>query len=232
MSISTIAIQKNILRRVGRNPDDTTMQALALHWMNVTLDKTQGFMPDVPFLETSEMDISLVDGQATYAMPTDFFYLSQVRIDSEYRTLNEFSHEEFDRWHPNPSAEDETVPSDWTLEYDRVSGRHIMRVGPIPEKTYVAHAIMRRWHPSISSVQGLQYDKLETAIEEGGIYHGSMIIYADQEYVQYRSELKQNWLETVQGLQQVMMQQKPRAHQIPTMLRGPRTMLRKGAYYY
>lgn len=219
MTISTITMQQNILKELGRNPSDTLMQSRALRWLNKTLDLMQGFMPDVEFLQTSEMTITFTDGTATYVMPTDFFHISQVRIDDEDRILDEFSREEFDRRHPDPSGEDEDVPSDFTLEYDRGNGRHVMRVGPIPDTSYDAHGIMRRWHPSLTSNQNIQYDKLQTALEDGGIWQGSMSVYADQEYTQLRGELKQKWLESVQSLQQVLNMQKPRPQQIRTVLR-------------
>jgi len=219
MTVSTITMQQNILKELGRNPSDTTMQSRALRWLNKTLDKMQGFMPDVEFLQTSEMTITFSDGTAYYVMPTDFFYLSQVRIDSESRILEERTREEFDRLHPYPADEDEDVPADYTFEYDRTNGRHVMRVGPIPDASYTAHGIMRRWHPSLSASQNIQYDKLQTALEDGGAYHGSLSIYADPEYTQYRSELKQNWLEAVQGIQQILNMQKPKPRQIPVVLR-------------
>jgi len=219
MSVQTITIQQNILKELGRNPSDTTMQERALHWLNKALDKIQAFIPDVEFLQTAEMSISFADGQATYLMPSDFFYLNQIRIDSESRILDQFSHEDFDRRHPYPADEDEDVPSDYTLEYDRTNGRHIIRVGPIPDATYDAHAIMRRWHPTLSASQGIHYEKLETALEDGGIWEGCLSIYPDPEYAQIRSEWKSRWLESVQGLQQVFNQQKPKPQQIRTVLR-------------
>lgn len=219
MTVQTITMQQNILRELSRNPNDRAMQSRAMRWLNMTLDEMQGFMPDVEFLQASEMSITLTDGTATYAMPTDFIYLSQVRIDSESRILEERTREEFDRIHPDPANEDEDIPADYTLEYDRTSGRHVMRVGPTPDASYTAHGIMRRWHPALTGSQYIQYDKLQTVLEKGGVYHGSLSVYADQEYAQYRSELKQNWLESARGLQQVLMQQKPRPRQIPTVLR-------------
>jgi hypothetical protein len=152
-------------------------------------------------------------------MPENFFYLGQMRIDSESRILEMRTREEFDRLHPDPANEDEDVPYDITLEYDRNNGRHVLRFAPIPDSAYVCHGILRRWHPSLSSSQNLQYDKLETAIENGGIYEGSMSVYADPEYTQYRAELKQRWLESVQGLQQILNMQKPKPRQIPVVLR-------------
>lgn len=219
MTISAITLQQDILKELGRNPSDTLMQARALRWINKAMDNLQGFMPDVEFLQSAEMEITLVDGQAAYAMPTDFFYLSQVRIDEETRILDEYSREEFDRRHPDPANEEEDIPSDYTFEYDRSTGRHIIRFGPIPDDSYDCHGIIRRWHPSINASQGLQYDKLQTCLENGGIWEGSMSVYMDNEYTQIRGELKTKFLESVQALQQVLNMQKPRPRQIRTVLR-------------
>jgi len=212
-------MQKNVLRELGQNPDDTTLQGRALRWLNKSMDKLCGFMPDAEFLQTAEISITLVDGTATYIMPDDFFYMSQLRIDEESRILEEFTRQEFDRRHPDPANEEEDVPSDYTFEYDRVNGRHVIRFGPIPDDAYVCHGILKRWHPALSSSQNIQYDKLETVLEEGAIWEGSKSIYADQEYTQYRSELKGSWLESAQGFQQIMAFQKPRSKQVRVVLR-------------
>lgn len=191
--------------------------------MNKVLDKIQGFMPDAEFLQTAEMAITFAHAQATYVMPSDFFFMNQIRIDSETRVLDPYSHEDFDRRHPDPANEAEDVPSDYTFEFDRVNQRHILRIAPTPDAAYAAHGIMRRWHQTLTGIQGIQYDKLETALEEGAIYEGSKSIYADNEYLQYRAELKTSFLESTQALQQILMQQKPHPRQI-------RTVLRKGDY--
>jgi len=219
MTILTETIQKNVLRELGLNPADTTMQSRALRWINKSLDKLQGFIPDMEFLKTSEIEITLVDGQATYAMPADFFSMTQIRIDSETRILDEFPRAEFDRRHPDPDNETEDVPSDYTFEYDRQNGRHIIRFGPIPDSAYVCHGILKRWHPALTSSQNIQSDKLETVIEEGAIWEGSKSVYADPEYTQYRMELKTSWLESSQSFQQIMAMQKPRPKQIRVVLK-------------
>lgn len=219
MTIQTIEIQKNVLKELGQNPDNTVLQARALRWLNKSLDKLQGYIPDVEFLQTSEMTITLVASQATYALPIDFFYIGQIRIDEESLILNQHTKDGFDRLHPDPANEDEDVPSDFTLEFDRVNGRHILRLAPIPDDAYVMHATIRRWHPALTGSQNIQYDKLETTLEEGGIYHGSLSIYGDQEYIQLRAEYKSNWLEAVQNLQQPLNMQKPRPIRIPTQLK-------------
>lgn len=219
MTVSTINMQKNVLRELGLNPDDTTMQGRALRWLNKALDKVQGFMPDMEFLKTAEIAITLVDGQATYVMPTDFFAMTGLRIDEEDMILEEFPREEFDRRHPDPANEEEDVPSDYTFEYDRTSGRHVIRLGPIPDDAYDCHGILKRWHPALSGSQDIQYDKLETVLEEGAIWEGSKSVYADPEYTQYRAELKQSWLESSQSFQQIMAMSKPRSKQIPVVLR-------------
>lgn len=219
MSVSTSTILTNVLSELGRNPNNSSMQTRALRWINKSLDKIQGFLPDLDIFQMSEMTITLEDGTATYPMPSDFLSFDQMRIDSENRILNIFNREEFDRRHPYPSDENEDVPEDVTFEYDRQSPRWIMRVGPIPDTSYDAHGIMRRWHPSLTTSQVIQHDKLETAIEDGGIYHGSLTIYQDAEYAQYRQELKQNWLDSINALRQFMNKGKIIPKQIPTMLK-------------
>ena len=221
MATATATIQQNVLRGLGIPYNDTVMLDRALRWLNKTLDKIQGFMPDVEFLQVSEMPLTLVVGQATYALPSDFMAFSQpqIRNDSEGIIINIIPRDEFDRLHPDPSSESNAPTSDATLEYDRDNNRHILRFCPAPDATDVVYAVMRRWHPLLSSGQNVIYDKLETALEDGAIYHGGLEVFSAPEYVNYRQELKSQWLEAVQGLQQVFAIQKPHRPQIPTVLK-------------
>lgn len=219
MTVSTITMQQNVLRELGLNPDDTTMQGRALRWLNKALDKTQGFMPDMEFLKTAEMEITLVDGQAAYVMPSDFFAMTQLRIDEEDLVLEEVTREEFDRLYPDPANDEEDVPSVYSFEYDRTSNRHVIRFAPIPDTHYECHGIIKRWHPELNASQNIQSDKFQTVLEEGATWEGSKSVYADPEYTQYRAELKQSWLEASQAFQQIMAMSKPRSKQIKMVLR-------------
>ena len=229
---TTLTIQENILKELGLPSDNSLLLGRALRWINKTLDKLQTYVPEAEFLQTSEIKLTLVADKATYALPTDFFQLLQVRSDTDLIILNMLTREKFDREHPDPSGEETGNPSDCTFEYDRSSNRHIIRLAPIPDSTDIYYAIMRRWHPSLSSSQDVQWDKLETVLEDGGIYHGSLSIYADPEYAQLRAELKANWLEAAQGISQILALQKPKPAQIPVVLRGPQNQQYQKRYYY
>ncbi len=229
---TTLTIQQNVLSDLGLPTDNSTLQGRALRWLNKTLDKLQTYVPEAEFLQTSEIELTLVVNQATYALPADFFHLLQLRSDTDSIILNVLTREKFDREHPNPSREDPGSPRDVTLEYDRSSNRNIIRIGPAPDNADTYYAIMRRWHPSLSSSQDVQWDKLETVLEEGAFYHGALVIYADPEYTQYRAELKTNWLESAQGISQILALQKPNPSQIPVVLRGPQNQQYQRKFYY
>lgn len=218
MAISTGTVQQNVIKALGMNYSDTVLQARALRWLNKALDRIQMYIPEAEFLQVADMPLTLVVDQATYVLPSDFFQLLSLRNDTEGTIIYPMDRRDFDKAHPDPSSEDSGVPSDLTLEYDRTDARHVMRIAPPADSADVCYATMRRWHSTLASGTNLLYDKLELALENGGIYEGSMEIYADQEYAQLRGEYKQNFLETTQALTQVMSVQKPRSAQIPVIM--------------
>ena len=220
MTVSSSTIQANILKELSVDSTNSTLLDRALRWMNKSMDKFQGFIIEAEFLQKSEIKLTTIADQATYALPDDFFDFLSLRDQTNKTTIRPRTIEEFNRVHTDPSTEATGKSYEYTLEYDRSAARHILRLALIPDDAYELHAVMRNWHPALTSGQGLIYDKLETAIEEGGIYHGAMSLYSDPEYAQYRSELKSNWLEAVQNLSQILEKQKPKPAQIPIRLKG------------
>jgi hypothetical protein len=220
MTVTAATIQANILKELSVDSANTVLLARALRWMNKSMDKFQGFIIESEFLQKSESKLTTIADQATYALPADHFDMLILRDDTNKTTIQPKTREEFDRAHTDPSTESTGKPYEYTMEYDRSAGRHIMRLALIPDSTYDLYAVTRNWHPTLTSNQGLIYDKLETAIEEGGIYHGALSLYSDPEYANYRAELKSNWLEAVQNLSQILEIQKPKPAQIPIRLKG------------
>jgi hypothetical protein len=220
MTVSSATIQANILKELSVDSTNAVLLARALRWMNKAMDKFQGYIVESEFLQKSESSLNTIADQATYAMPSDFFDILSLRDDNNNTIIEKITREEFDRRHPDPSGESTGKPYEYTLEYDRSSGVSIIRLSLIPDDAYTLYAVTRNWHPTLTAGQGLIYDKLETAIEEGGIYHGALSLYSDPEYANYRAELKANWLEAVQNLSQILEMQKPKPSQIPVRLRG------------
>lgn len=219
MTVQTSDLQAQTLKTLGINSDETVLQERALNWLNEALDDVQMYIPDAEFLQVAEMPVTLVVSRATYVLPTDFMVLTQFRNDTESTILNFITRAEFDRRHPDPSTEGDATPSDVTLEYDRQSGRHVVRVGPAPVAADTCYVIMKRWHPALSASQDIQWDKLKHVLIRRAAYYGSLEIYQDNEYVQMRNELNTVSLNKIQALQGVLAMQKPRPNQIPVVLR-------------
>ena len=219
MAISTRTVQNNVLKALGLDSTDTVLLARALRWLQKSIDKLQGSMPSSEIFQKSEMSMDTVDGQATYALPADFIQMISLRDDDNSTIIVPVERPQFDREHPKPSDESEGKPDEYTLEYDQGNRRHIFRLAPIPDDEYTLYAVMKVWHPKLSSSQGLTYDKIETAVEDGGTYQGSLEIYPDQEYATYRAELKENWRDSLIAAKNIFAMQKPKAARIRTFLR-------------
>jgi len=217
--MSTASMQENVLEVLGIDSTDTVMLDVALDALNKSYDKLVMFVPEAEYLQKSENYLVTVDGQATYALPSDFFQLLSLRDDTSKTNIDIITREQFERNHPDPSSESEAKPYECTLEYDRSNKRHILRLAAIPDTTYTLYAVMRCWPTALSASTDPLHAKLETVLEEGGIYHVSLRTHAEPEYLQYRQELKGNWLEAVQAISQMFNVQKPRPPQIPIKLR-------------
>ncbi|MFH1628669.1 MAG: hypothetical protein ABIE47_08095 [Pseudomonadota bacterium] len=219
MSVTTATMQANVLHILTMDSTDTVLLARALEWLNEAVEDVAMYLPEAEFFQTSEMPLTLVVDQATYAMPSDFFQLIQVRNDDESVILNMLPRAEFDRRHPDPSSETTDTPADGTLEFDRENGRNILRVAPIPASADTFYAIVRRWHKTLSSTQGLQWDKIQRTVERRGAYYGSLEVRNFTEDAPFRAELAQVSLAKMQALQQIVTIMKPRPVRIPTVMR-------------
>lgn len=219
MATATSTIQANILKDLRLPSTDTTLLERALEWLKDAIEDVQEYIPEAEFFQTAEMPLTLVINQTTYAMPSDMLQLIQVRNDDESVILNLMNRSEFDRRHPDPSSEAAATPSDGTLEYDRSNNRHILRVAAKPVAADTFYAIMRRWHSSLGSSQNVQYDHLEKVLERRAVYYGSLEVFNDNEYVQFRNELNNVSIEKIKGLSRVVALQKPTSPQIPTVLK-------------
>lgn len=219
MSVSLATIYANVLKDLGLNSDSSQWQGRATRWINKGLDKIQAQNPTFEFMQNSNMSIATVADQATYSLPTDFLTLLHIRDDTNETKLDILTHGEFDRNHPDPSSESTGEPYECTLEFDISSGVHILRLAAIPDAAYTLYATIRRWHPTLSGAQALMADKLETALEDWAIYEGSLVVFPDAEFTNYRAELRGRAMESVQIISGALNTQKPHPRQIPICLK-------------
>lgn len=219
MSVALSTIYTNVLKDLGINSSDTTWQNRATWWIKKALDKAEFFFPMAEFLQNSNASISTVADQATYSLPSDFFQLLHIRDDNNSTHLDILDHDEFDRNHPDPSSESTGRPSECTLEFDISSGVHILRLAPIPDDAYTIYATMRTFHPTLSGSQDLMFTKLETPLTDWAIYEGSLVVYPDNEFVNYRNELKARAIDSMGGISNILAMQKPSQPNIPTVLK-------------
>jgi len=218
---ATGTIQASILKVLGVDSTDTTLLARSLEWLNEALDDAQMYLPEAEFFKTSEISMALVVNQTTYALPSDFvaFSSQQIRNDDESMIIDIINKEQFDRNHPDPSSETAAPPYDATLEFDRDNARNIIRLAPKPDATDTIYANMILWHPALSASQDIQWSKLEGALKRRAAYYGSLEIFAENEYVNFRQELDALSMAKFKALQQVVAIQKPRPKQIPIIMK-------------
>jgi len=217
---TTSTIQANILKDLEVDSTSSTLLARALRWMNIAMDFITGEIPNAEFLKSSESYITTVADQATYSMPSDFFDLITLRDDtSGDGQLEILDRAEFDLRHPDPSSEDTDAPTEVTLEYNPSSAVHEMRLAPIPDDAYVLYAAMRRFHPDLATDQNPTWTKLETALQLGGVWQGSLKLYPDPEYAQIRAENKDAFLMAISGIKRILMLQAPKPNRIPVRMR-------------
>lgn len=218
MTVSS-QINSDILTNLGESSSDETLQSMAYRWMQKTYDKIVTAIPEAEYLQKSEMTITMIEDQATYALPDNFFSFVILRDDDNSTILTQITRQEFDRLHPDPSDEDSGLPTDYTLEYDRTSKRHIIRIAPVPDDGYTFYASMRCWPTDLGAAVDPTYPKLRTAIEEGGIYEGSKVLFADPEYMNYRLQLKGDRDEAILGISRIFAIQKPNPPQVPVVMK-------------
>ncbi len=219
---TTAVMQADVLKRLQLDYTDSTLLARALDWLNKSLDRAQGYLPEAEFLQKSEIQISCVADQATYALPDNFMQLISLRDDDNGTHLEMLNREQFDRNHPDPSSEDTGAPYEFSLEFDRSTdpGTNIIRLAAIPDDTYTLYAIMRCFHPDLANgAQTILWQKLRFTLEDTATHLGSLEFYKGREHAQWRSELKGDSIESLQNIRQLLMIQKPHGRQIPVQMR-------------
>lgn len=216
---TTAIIQANILKELGFDSTSTVLLDRSLRWANKAIDRIQGYITSADFLMKAEVKLTTVADQDTYAMPSDFFQLMTLRDDSNEVSIDVWTREEFERSHPNPSGESTGKTTEVSLEFDRYSGRHVMRCAPIPDAAYVWYATMRCWHPSLSSTQNPIYSQLQTVIEHGGIYYGALAMLQDPEYANYTNKVEAEFNNSIKSIERIFNSQKLHPPQIPVVLK-------------
>ncbi len=219
---TTAVLQANVLKKLQMDYADSTLLARALQWLNEALDMVQGYIPEAEFLQKSEIRIATVADQSSYALPSDFFQLLELRDDTNKTMLEMLAREQFDRNHPDPSSEDTGKPYEYSLEFDRSTdpGTHILRLAAIPDDAYTLYAVMRAFHPDLANAgQTITWEKLQTPLENMAAYYGAMEFYKGNEHLRWRAELNQRGLTGLQNIRQLLMIQKPHRRQIPVVMR-------------
>lgn len=219
MSVSLATIYANVLKDLGLNSADTTWQSRATRWINKSLDKVQFFIPNAELLQESTETITTTADDPTDALDANFFELLSVRNDTEGSVVEVFPRVEFERRHPDPSSEETGAPVECTIEWNVSTGGHYIRWSPTPDDAYTMYIVQRVYHPALSGAQSLLYNKLETAIEDWAIYEGSLVVFPDNEFVNYRAELKARAIETMKAISQVFNAQKPNERNIPVRMK-------------
>jgi len=219
---TTAQVQADILNGLGEDATNTILLARALRWANKAYDKLVGFLPEAEFFQKSETEMTTIADQATYVMPSNWFQIVSFRDDTNSTIIAEITRQEFDRLHSDPSNESTGKPSEYTLEYDHVNKRMVIRMAPIPDDSYTCYATVRMWPDEMSSTKDPIYDKLRTALEEGGIYEGAKVIFADPEHSQYRIELQGERDAAFMAISRIVAKQKPNPPQVPIAMRKNR----------
>lgn len=91
-------------------------------------------------------------------------------------------------------------PNKYCLEYDETNTRFIFRLDPIPDAVYTGSLLYAALPSDLSASVEPLWNRLEFAIERGGVYFGSLEIVEDP---QKRMEFKGNYETSMQALIQL-----------------------------
>jgi len=107
-------------------------------------------------------------------------------------------------------------PDKFCLEYDATNERYVFRLDPIPNGSFIGSLLYSALPSDLSSSVDPLWDRLEFALERGGIYYGSLEIIDDP---QKRNELKQNYEVAMQALIQVDQEMIPKHDRIKVVMK-------------
>ena len=215
----TTNIYANVLSELLLNTSNTTYISKCIRWLNKTMFDIESVVPNSEFLQKSESYLDTVADQATYMLPADFFELRSLRDDTNNNIISPVTREQFDRNHPDPSSENTGEPYEYTMEFDRTEGRSLIRLSLIPNDTYRIYMIYRAWHPTLTAQQNPIFDRLETVLEQGATWYGSVAMYKEAEYESMRNNYKMMYDRAMFNFQAMCMGQKPTPRQIPCQMR-------------
>lgn len=111
----------------------------------------------------------------------------------------------------------EGEPEEFCLEYDATNARYIFRLRPTPDDTYIYSLIHSDFPSDLSSSVAPLWDKLEYALERGGIYFGSLEIKDSRD--PNISRHKGDYEEAIQSLIQLDQDLIPKHDRIKVVMR-------------
>ena len=191
-------------REIGRNTiEDESFTAD--HDVAVSLD-------NVGIIQYSET-VTTTDDATEYTRGTDYtmdYAAGTITVDST-GSMSDSTSYEIDYLYRSTGS-----PSIFCLEYDSSAAQYVVRMDPVPDGTKIVSLLYPAMPSNLSSSAEPIWDKLEFALEQGGIYFGSLELIDD---AQKRKELKMEYESAIQALIQMDLELIPKRDRIRLVLR-------------
>lgn len=160
--------------------------------------------------------VTTTDGETTYVRDTDYSmnYISGTITVISTDTTGIMS--DSTDYYIDYLYYTDGKPDKFCLEYDETNKRYVFRLDPIPNGTYIGSLLYSALPSDLSDSVSPLWDKLEFAIERGGIYYGSLEIIDDP---QKRMEFKGLYETAMQALIQLDQEMLPKHQTIPTIMK-------------
>ncbi len=157
--------------------------------------------------------VTTTDGETTYTRDTDYemdYVEGTITVDSTGSMSDSTA------YYIDYLYYVKGTPAQFCIEYDSTNLKYVFRLEPVPNATNIVSLLYPAVPSDLSGSVEPIWDKLEYALERGGIYYGSMEFIED---AQKRMELKQIYETSIMALVQLDRDLSPKHDRIKVVLR-------------
>ena len=157
--------------------------------------------------------VTTTDGVSTYARDTDY---TMSYADGSITVLSTGSMSDSTAYDIDYLRWETGEPNQFCFEYDTTNKKHVFKMDPVPDDIYIASLVYPHNPSSLSGSIDPLWNLMETAIEAGGIYYGSLELI---ENAGLRAEFKIIYKDAVSDLIRIDQNMIPKNNTIPVMMR-------------
>ena len=157
--------------------------------------------------------VTTTDGATTYTRDTDY---TMSYSAGTITVLSTGSMSDATGYYIDYSHSATGTPSTFCIEYDAANAKYVFRLSDVPDDTYIGSIVYSASPSDLSATVDVIWNKLEFAIEQGGIYYGSMVIIDDEKK---RREFKANYEVAMQALIQLDISLMPKNDRIKVVMK-------------